>query len=39
VSLANAGTRYRCWHGTDWSCQGRPLDDNRRFTVGVRARR
>ena len=39
VSLANAGTRYRCWHGTDWSCQGRPLDDNRSFTVAVRARR
>lgn len=39
VSLGNAGTRYRCWRGTDWSCQGRPLDDGRVFTVGVRAQR
>jgi hypothetical protein len=39
VSLANAGTRYRCWKGTEWSCQGRPLDDGRTFKVSARARR
>jgi hypothetical protein len=39
VSLANAGTRYRCWKGTEWSCQGRSLDDARAFEVSVRARR
>jgi hypothetical protein len=39
VSLANAGTRYHCWLGTTWSCQGRSLDDDRSFSVAVRARR
>jgi hypothetical protein len=39
MSLANAGTRYRCWRGTEWSCQGRSLDDGRTFTVSARARR
>jgi hypothetical protein len=39
VSLGNAGTRYRCWRGTDWSCQGKSLDDGRVFTVGGRAQR
>ena len=30
--LANAGTRYTCWRGTDLSCHGVALDDGRRFS-------
>ena len=30
--LANAGTRYACWRGTDLSCHGVALDDGRRFS-------
>ena len=25
--LTNAGVDYRCWRGTNYSCQGTPLDD------------
>ncbi len=30
--LANAGTSYRCWRGTELSCRGVSLDDGRAFT-------
>ena len=33
VVLTNAGSAYRCWRGTDLSCQGVSLDDNRLFRV------
>jgi hypothetical protein len=33
VVLTNAGSSYRCWRGTDLSCQGVSLDDNRLFRV------
>ena len=33
VVLTNAGSTYRCWRGTDLSCQGVSLDDNRLFRV------
>lgn len=29
--LTNASTRYNCWFGTIYSCQGRPRDDNALF--------
>lgn len=35
VTLANAGTRYSCWTGGDYSCLGSSLDDGR--TLRVRA--
>lgn len=38
VTLANAGIHYRnCWSGTDWSCQGRAVDDGLRFRVRATA--
>ena len=41
VTLANAGTRYRCWRPTDtgYSCRGRSRDDDRRLLVQARALR
>ena len=27
LTLANAGHRFRCWRGTPYSCEGKPLDD------------
>jgi len=33
VVLTNAGARFRCWRGTDLSCQGVSLDDARLFRV------
>jgi hypothetical protein len=33
IVLTNAGSTYRCWRGTDLSCQGVSLDDNRLFRV------
>jgi hypothetical protein len=29
--LTNASTRFRCWLGSIYSCQGRPRDDNQRY--------
>jgi len=37
ITLANASTRFDCWQDTSYSCAGRPLDDNRRFNLAVRA--
>jgi hypothetical protein len=37
VVLVNASTRFSCWHRTSWSCQGRALDNNVRFTLDVAA--
>lgn len=40
VTLANAGIHYSgCYRGTAWSCQGRPQDDNLRFSVRATALR
>ncbi len=39
LTIANASTRYRCWQGRSWSCEGVSLDDNRRFTVRAYALR
>jgi len=33
VVLTNAGSSFRCWRGTDLSCQGVSLDDSRLFRV------
>jgi hypothetical protein len=32
LALVNAGARFACWDGRDWSCQGRPLDDGRPYS-------
>ncbi|RHW26795.1 hypothetical protein D0Z08_11350 [Nocardioides immobilis] len=37
VVLVNASTRFDCWKRTPFSCQGEPLDDDRRLTVDARA--
>jgi hypothetical protein len=29
--LTNASTRFKCWLGSFFSCQGRPRDDNQRY--------
>ena len=29
--LTNASTRFRCWLGSIFSCQGRPRDDNQKY--------
>ena len=39
VSLVNASSRYTCWRGTVYSCQGVSRDDGRRYTVWARAYR
>jgi hypothetical protein len=40
LTLANASTRFDCWRQElVYSCQGRPRDDNRRFTYTARATR
>jgi hypothetical protein len=33
VILGNASSRYRCWRGTNWSCQGSSRDDGWRYWV------
>jgi hypothetical protein len=33
--VTNAGSSFRCWRGTDLSCQGASLDDGR--LVRIRA--
>ena len=30
--LVNAGSRFECWEGSNWSCQGEPLDDGRTYS-------
>jgi hypothetical protein len=37
--LANGGTSYRCWRGTDFSCRGVSRDDGRSFVYGASLRR
>jgi hypothetical protein len=37
VTLANAGTDYDCWLGTDWSCRGRSNDDGLQLKVRAEA--
>ena len=37
VTLANAGTRYRCWTDGGYSCNGTPLDDGRKVLVRAQA--
>lgn len=37
VTLVNAGTHYRCWRRTGYSCQGRPTDDDLPLRVRARA--
>jgi hypothetical protein len=39
ITLANASTRFDCWVGSVYSCQGRPRDDNRSFGLTVHALR
>jgi hypothetical protein len=34
--LTNASVRFRCWHGTRYSCQGVPRDDDRPFAFDAR---
>jgi hypothetical protein len=31
VTLTNAGHAYKCWKGSQYSCQGKPLDDDQKF--------
>ena len=33
---ANASTRFNCWHSTQYSCQGAPLDDGRVYAFRAR---
>ncbi|GAB3764778.1 hypothetical protein FB382_000849 [Nocardioides ginsengisegetis] len=37
VTMANASTRFQCWHRTAYSCQGKPVDNNKQFTLKVSA--
>jgi hypothetical protein len=32
LTLVNASTRFGCWEGTNYSCQGFPLDNSSKFT-------
>lgn len=32
VTLTNASTRFRCWRGTNFTCQGTPLDNRLAFS-------
>ena len=31
LTLTNGGHAFTCWQGQDWSCSGRPKDDNQTF--------
>lgn len=31
LTLSNGSSRYGCWKGTDWACQGNSLDNGRAF--------
>ncbi len=37
VTLTNASTRYSCYSGFVYSCQGRPLDDQRKIALTLKA--
>ena len=37
VTVANASTRYRCWDGGAYSCNGTPLDDGGKFLLRATA--
>ncbi|HEU4811619.1 MAG TPA: MXAN_6640 family putative metalloprotease [Nocardioides sp.] len=37
VTLANASTRFSCWHEMSYSCQGRSRDDDQLFNLKVAA--
>ena len=37
VTVANASTRYRCWDGGAYSCNGTPLDDGPKFLLRATA--
>ncbi len=37
LSLTNASTRFACWQGRVFSCQGKPRDDNLVFRYAARA--
>ena len=37
VTLVNAGTRYDCWTGGPYSCQGNSKDDGRKLMVRAQA--
>lgn len=37
VTLANASTRFSCWHEMVYSCQGRSRDDDQQFNLKVAA--
>lgn len=37
ITLANASTRYRCYQGTNLSCRGKSRDQNKKFSVQVKA--
>lgn len=39
VTLANVSTRYRCRRGSNFSCQGAPIDQGRRFQLTARVLR
>ncbi len=37
VTLTNASTRYVCWQGRQYACEGTPKDDGRRVKATVKA--
>ena len=37
MTLTNAGHAYNCWQGTQFSCAGKPKDDNLKFDYKVTA--
>ncbi|HYY44008.1 MAG TPA: hypothetical protein VE975_02330 [Actinomycetota bacterium] len=36
--LVNASTRFSCWQGTWFTCQGAPRDDDARFAYSMKLR-
>jgi hypothetical protein len=38
LAMSDAGARFTCGQGTQYSCQGVPRDDNRLFTFRARIR-
>ncbi|KRF19533.1 hypothetical protein ASH02_23485 [Nocardioides sp. Soil796] len=39
LTLANGSARYRCWSGTQFSCEGTPLDEGRGFKYRATSQR
>ncbi|MDP3891755.1 hypothetical protein, partial [Nocardioides sp.] len=39
VTVANGSSRYRCNRGTAWACQGKPLDNGKRFKIRTTLRK